>query len=327
MPRLALSVILLLGAIASAAGIAPSNAKSSAGLTPVNILQCPGGDRCIAPDTAVDSAGNIHMVYGTTDKMACYVRSSDNGATWSTPVVLNGAQNVTTTMGERGPRIAASYSAASNQLILHVVWADLWFSGAHTFARYSQSTDGGLTWSAPTQASDVPAIDGLTVTAGSVGGVDVCVVVCTDQTVEAQPPAPRPLAVRSSFTTPWRDHRLPTPRARRGSTLRSRRTAVPRSPSPRPRSGGVRLIRRTRGSTITFPAAQVTASLAPGEPVGPIPSCSMCMTRARVVGGRVLFALRTAADDIRDHFLLNGTLPTISLAPMEATRVPTTPPW
>jgi hypothetical protein len=113
------------------------------------------------------------MVYGTTDKMACYVQSADSGVSWTAPVILNGLQNVTTTMGERGPRIAASYAASTGALLLHVVWADLWFPGASTFARYSQSTNGGVSWSTPVQASDVPAVDGLTVTAGTAGTEDV----------------------------------------------------------------------------------------------------------------------------------------------------------
>ena len=305
--RLALCVVVLAGTALAASSAGPALAKSSAGLTPVNILQCPGGDRCIAPDTAVDNAGNIHLVYGTSDKMAMYVRSSDNGATWTTPVILNGAQNVTTTMGERGPRIAASYAAASGTLILHVVWADLWFSGAKTYARYSQSTDGGVTWSAPTQASDVPGIDGLTVTAGSAGGVDVCVAVCTlcclrGASAACAPPSCSAVVFYHTLEGP------PPANASSATWLYATHST-------------------DGGATFAFPATQVTASLAPGQPAGPIPSCSMCATRARVVGGRILFAMRTAADDIRDHFLLNGTLLPPAAAPMEATRVPTTPPW
>ena len=147
--------------------------KSSAGATPVNVLQCPAGDRCIAPDAVVDNSGKVHMVYGTSDKQAYYVQSSNLGTNWTSPQVLNGPLNVTTTMGERGPKIAASYSSLSGALILHVVWADLWFPGAKTYARYTQSIDNGNSWSAPTQASDVAGIDGLTVTAGSDGSNDM----------------------------------------------------------------------------------------------------------------------------------------------------------
>ena len=50
--------------------------------------------------------------------------------------------------------------------------------------------------------------------------------------------------------------------------------------------------------------------------------------RARFEGGRVLLTMRTAANNIRDHFLLNGTLRGgADPEPFLATRVPTSPPW
>jgi hypothetical protein len=196
---------------------------------------------------------------------------------------MNGLQNVTTTMGERGPRIASSYDSAG-ALVLHVVWADLWFPGARTYARYSHSVDAGASWSSPTQASDVPAVDGLTVTAGLDDSSETVVVVFF-HTLEGPPP------VNASSAT-WL----------------------------------YRTYSKDGGASFNFPSQLITAALAPAVPAAPIPSCSMCMTRARVVGSNVLFAMRTAADNIRDHFLLNGSLTDLD-APFVAARVPTDPQW
>ena len=77
----------------------------------------------------------IHMVYGTTDKTTFFKQSKDDGMSWSTAIKLNEgpgptAGMVTTTMGERGPKISVSPDGS-----IHVIWMDLWAAGVHTYAR------------------------------------------------------------------------------------------------------------------------------------------------------------------------------------------------
>ena len=119
----------------------------------------------LTPDVVFDAAASrLHVVYGTSDKDAYYVQSLGGGG-FSTPVKLNAAGlGVTTTMGERGPKIAL---AANNRLV--VVWADLWTGpGCRVYARSVYSTDNGATWSAPVVvAPALFGIDGLSVAAGT----------------------------------------------------------------------------------------------------------------------------------------------------------------
>lgn len=142
-----LCVSLLHGAARSAPPPAPS----------VTAVACPARD-CLVPDVHLDSSGRLHAVWGTSDKQAYYAVSADGaGAAWSPPVRLNGPQNVTTTMGERGPKLSGSPDGRT----LAVFWADLWFPGAVTFPRFALSRDGGASWSAPALAAGRPAVDGL----------------------------------------------------------------------------------------------------------------------------------------------------------------------
>ena len=118
----------------------------------------------LTPDALFDAArGRLHVVYGTAGKDAFYA-FSDGGA-FSAPTKLNtGGLSVTTTMGERGPKIAMG---ANGRLV--VVWADLWTgAGCRVYARSVFSADGGATWSAPASiAPGLFGIDGLSVAAGT----------------------------------------------------------------------------------------------------------------------------------------------------------------
>ena len=138
--------------------LCPGAAGGRAGLG-VTVLPCPSRD-CLAPDVLLDASGVLHVVWGTSDKQAYYARSADGrGANFSAAVRLNGPENVTTTMGERGPKISGAGG------FMAVIWADLWFPGATTFPRFSVSRDAGLSWSAPALAGGAgarKAVDGLT---------------------------------------------------------------------------------------------------------------------------------------------------------------------
>lgn len=145
--------------IAAAAALAVAPLAAAQAVTPLRVLPCPGAD-CLVPDVAQDTSGALHVVYGTSTKLALYQTSADGGATWSRPAQLNPAgTRVTTTMGERGPHLAMS----PNGTLLAVAWQDYWSPGAQVFPRLTTSRDGGATWSAPVPASPVPGVDGTSV--------------------------------------------------------------------------------------------------------------------------------------------------------------------
>jgi len=119
----------------------------------------------LTPDALYDAAsGTLHVVYGTADKDAYYTSSKGAGSSFSTPTKLNSAGlQVTTTMGERGPKITR---AAGGRLV--VVWSDLWTgAGCRVYARSAYSDDNGRSWSAPASvAPKIFGLDGLSVAAG-----------------------------------------------------------------------------------------------------------------------------------------------------------------
>lgn len=123
----------------------------------VNIIQAPIGS--LVPDVVMDNNGILHMVYAKNQN-AYYVRSTDNGTTFSVPVKVNLTGSVEYKMGERGPKISVGSDG-----VIHIAWMDLWSSGVNTFARYTRSTDGGLTFEAPKAVSVTTGIDGVTLAA------------------------------------------------------------------------------------------------------------------------------------------------------------------
>lgn len=89
-------------------------------------------------------------------------RSTDKGATWSAPILVNDLKTVSVTDPDTGedvrtgdiiPEIAVD-SATGN---LYVVWQDGRFSSfTHDDIAFSMSTDGGFTWSAPVKINLTP---------------------------------------------------------------------------------------------------------------------------------------------------------------------------
>ena len=78
----------------------------------------------LTPDAEYDKASNgIHVVYGTGDKDAFYFFYDIALNRSTAPHQLNpvGGLKVTTTMGERGPKITVTPKGR-----IVVVWADLW---------------------------------------------------------------------------------------------------------------------------------------------------------------------------------------------------------
>ncbi|OHB76098.1 MAG: hypothetical protein A2Z25_09035 [Planctomycetes bacterium RBG_16_55_9] len=123
----------------------------------VNIVHLPKG--ALVPDVMMDETGVLHMVYGMGDD-AWYMRSADNGRTFSMPVKVNTEGKVTLKMGERGPKLALGKGGS-----IHVVWADQWSPGVKVYPRYSRSMDGGRTFEPPRALASLFGIDGLTIAA------------------------------------------------------------------------------------------------------------------------------------------------------------------
>ncbi|MEI7664125.1 MAG: hypothetical protein WCK34_18100, partial [Bacteroidota bacterium] len=67
----------------------------------VNVIQAPSGS--LVPDVFMDNNGVLHMVYAKNQN-CYYIRSTDNGATFSSPVKINSSGSVEFSMGERGPK-------------------------------------------------------------------------------------------------------------------------------------------------------------------------------------------------------------------------------
>ncbi len=91
------------------------------------------------------------------------MRSADKGVTWSQPIVVAQVQSRGATDPESGTPIRdganlGSIAAGRNGRIA-MVWQDSRFSGGQRDGiAYSQSTDGGLTWSTPVQLNQAPAV-------------------------------------------------------------------------------------------------------------------------------------------------------------------------
>ena len=123
----------------------------------VNLIQAPAGS--LVPDVLLDAAGILHMVYAQNQN-GYYVRSYDNGATFTPPVTINASGTVEYNMGERGPKLAVSADGT-----IHVAWMDHWESGVSVYARYTRSTNGGISFENLKTISATPGVDGVTVTA------------------------------------------------------------------------------------------------------------------------------------------------------------------
>lgn len=96
------------------------------------------------PAVAADQQGGIHAVYPQPGGSIFYTRLQEDGL-WTTPV------NVSASAADRGtdwPRMTVD-----EQGRIHVVWTELQLPNAWppTGVYYSQSTDGGLSWSEPIQ--------------------------------------------------------------------------------------------------------------------------------------------------------------------------------
>lgn len=218
---------------------------TTAHAVPPGVVRLPS--EALVPDAALDSRGVLHVVYGTTDKQAFYAQSTDNGATFGPRRRLNTDLGVTTTMGERGPKLALGAEGE-----IHVVWQDLWKPGVQVFARYTRSLDGGRTFAAPQAVSPMPGIDGTTLAADAQGHVAVF----------------------------WHVMEQPKPVEKQATWLYGRSSA-------------------DHGATFG-PAARPLINGLSGA------ACSMCLMRAHIADGQVYLCFRSAADNIRDFWVLRA---------------------
>ena len=122
------------------------------------------------PQVAVDGEGAIHIVYGAGDSIR-YVRSDDDGQTFTAPANLPGAGVVSLGM-RRGPRIAAIDGA----LCVTAVGGKQG-KGRDGDVVAWRSTDGGRTWAEPISVNDIAdsAREGLHAMAAGPGGKLCCV--------------------------------------------------------------------------------------------------------------------------------------------------------
>jgi hypothetical protein len=95
-----------------------------------------------------------------------FVRSRDRGDTWSAPVVISRLLPVGTRDPETGVAVrdgSTLMHAAAGPGTIVVTWQDARFSnGSRDGIAFSQSRDGGVTWSEPTQINAAPAFAAFT---------------------------------------------------------------------------------------------------------------------------------------------------------------------
>src|ERR1700680_1223158 len=117
--------------------------------TPKNVSN--NSDYSLAPQIAVDAAGNINVVWEddtATNSNILFSRSTDGGVTFSTP------KNVSSSTGfSSNPRISVDSQGA-----IDVVWVDNTPGNQDIF--FSRSTDNGLTFSTPQNLSNDSADSG-----------------------------------------------------------------------------------------------------------------------------------------------------------------------
>ncbi len=106
----------------------------------------------------MDSEGVLHYTFVDFDSNHIYhVSSDDGGQTFSDAHLIANGQNV---FPENAFKISDRENAAPSLAIdgendLHLVWADFPFGDPLPATFYSQSTDGGQTWSTPLPLSDI----------------------------------------------------------------------------------------------------------------------------------------------------------------------------
>jgi hypothetical protein len=134
---------LLLAASATALAadsLAAEKVEIAVGESPANPQQ---------PQVAVDDAGAIHLTFGVNNSVR-YCRSTDGGASFSTPVEV-ASEHVISLGMRRGPRIAA----AGKAICISVVGGKQGKGRDGDLLAFT-SLDDGKTWQGPAMVNDVP---------------------------------------------------------------------------------------------------------------------------------------------------------------------------
>ncbi len=156
------SGIFAMGILALAALCVPAQAQQFS--APINVSN--NADFSFTPQVAVDSNGTIYMAWEddtATNSNILFSRSTDGGATFSTPI------NLSNTSGfSFNPRIAVG--SAGN---VNVVWEDE--TPGNTVIRFSHSTNAGVTFSTPINLANDSADSGSQQIAADTAG-DIYVV-------------------------------------------------------------------------------------------------------------------------------------------------------
>jgi hypothetical protein len=108
---------------------------------------------------AVDIFTEIDNTGGASTSQLRAIRSTDHGATWSSPpVTISSLTPVGTSDPHSGVAVRDGSGIASMSVtpggVIYIVWQDARFSGGQRDGiAMSRSTDGGLTWSAPIEVN------------------------------------------------------------------------------------------------------------------------------------------------------------------------------
>jgi BNR repeat-like domain len=128
---------------------------------PAGLYATGGGAMVVLPNgTLVDMFGQYD---GTSSALALFtIRSSDHGLTWSLPTLIDVAAEIGITDVKTGELVrggGGNITLNPHTGTLYMVWEDATFSGGlRDGIAFSQSTDGGLSWSTPVQVNQAPNV-------------------------------------------------------------------------------------------------------------------------------------------------------------------------